>query len=791
MACVWRQSRWSVWAAVAVCALGVTVASGAPMIVDNQDAGFSVLSGEWKTGSLPGGWGPDYRFADTFDDPPFGEVEWRPALPVAGAYEVAIWYPQGGNRAPDAPFTVDYAGGSHTVYVDQRTNGSTWFVLGTYDFAAGTPGRVRLNNVASPRVVIADAVRFSPLESTWLTMAVSPSEAGATNPAVGGPYGYSLDEVVPISTNAEPGYTFDRWEVSAGSPVADPNSPTTTVTMDQDKVVTAEFTGGPVFGPEYRAFWVDAWGPGLLNQDEVELLLGEVGNPDSGGRIRDVNCNMVVVQVRRRADVCYPSGLGEPYMSGLTPPDFNALQAIIDAAHDTTGGKKRIEVHGWIVDFKTGKGVVYSQHSDPDNLENYWPTRLENGSENADGAFDPGHPLVLQYLTDVCMDLVNNFAIDGIHHDYIRFEADTEGYNPTSIARYNERYGLTGQPSASDEQFKQWRRDQVTAVVRRVHGHIQKSKPWVKHSGSFVTWNPSPTASTRAAFMETRPYDDVYSDWDRWVEEGLVDMAIPMTYYREHQHPDDYVRWMNFEKDRKFNRHMIVGPGIYLNSLPNAILHLQKTRELSPAGNVAEGFCGYSYRSPYRISSDPLVYGTWDDFAPSLRDEVTPTWADIPDMPWKSAPTLGHIMGTVTHLDGTWADHATVSITGPTDRSMYVDGTGFYAFIDLPTGLYTLTASKAGHPDAVTTANVQIGEVTGNMYERNLVLGWVAPSPDFDGDGDVDLADFALFAACFHDPEDLPPTNCTVDADLNNDGVVDWEDFVVFEQALAAGGPGA
>jgi uncharacterized lipoprotein YddW (UPF0748 family) len=39
------------------------------------------------------------------------------------------------------------------------------------------------------------------------------------------------------------------------------------------------------------------------------------------------------------------------------------------------------------------------------------------------------------------MDLVNNFDIDGIHYDYIRFEASTEGYNPTSVARYNARYG--------------------------------------------------------------------------------------------------------------------------------------------------------------------------------------------------------------------------------------------------------------------------------------------------------------------------------------------------------------
>ena len=88
------------------------------------------------------------------------------------------------------------------------------------------------------------------------------------------------------------------------------------------------------------------------------------------------------------------------------------------------------------------------------------------------------------------------------------------------------------------------------------------------------------------------------------------------------------------------------------------------------------------------------------------------------------------MMGTVTIAGtGAWADGATVSITGPANRSMTNDGTGFYAFIDLPTGTYTVTASKTGYPNATGTVNVAIGQVTGNMYEQNFVLGGgVAPS---------------------------------------------------------------
>ena len=483
------------------------------------------------------------------------------------------------------------------------------------------------------------------------------------------------------------------------------------------------FAGGAA-ADEFRAFWVDAWGNGFLSQSQVNTLLGVVGDPNSKGAIRNANCNAVIVQVRRRADVCYPSGMGEPYFSAspqLSPTNFNALQAMINAAHDTTGGKQRIEVHCWLVAFATGGGTVWNAHNNPSNPDQYWATLDDSGAVTGDYAFDPGHPKCEQYLVDVCMDMVNRFDIDGIHYDYIRFTGNNQGYNPTSIARYNTRYGTTGQPAASNEQFKQWRRDQVSAMVRKVYAKIQASKPTVKQSGAFVTWNPSPGSSTRSSFQATRPYYDVYSDWDSWMQEGTMDAAVPMTYYNWASLPTDYTKWMNFEKDRKFNRHMYVGPGTYLNSLDNAILELQQTRNASPAGNYAQGFSGYSYRTPYSG-------GSWSGFSPRLVSDVCPSPANIPVMPWKASPTKGHISGSVTYYGtNAWADGATVSITGPESRSQRCDGTGFYAFIDLTPGTYTVTASLAGQPNAVRAVNVAVGSVTGNMYVTDIVLGVVGP----------------------------------------------------------------
>jgi uncharacterized lipoprotein YddW (UPF0748 family) len=79
---------------------------------------------------------------------------------------------------------------------------------------------------------------------------------------------------------------------------------------------------------EYRVIPVTAWNAGFLDQADVDKLLGVPGVATSKGDVRNANCNAIIAQVRRRADVCYPSGMGEPYMSGLSPSNFNALQAI-------------------------------------------------------------------------------------------------------------------------------------------------------------------------------------------------------------------------------------------------------------------------------------------------------------------------------------------------------------------------------------------------------------------------------------------------------------------------------
>lgn len=147
--------------------------TGGPIIVDNADSGFSVISGTWSTlGSTTanyGHYGTNYRQANV-SSTESAVARFTPSIPTAGYYDVYTWY-----QAPTDPYSntdqalyrITHKNGTSTVYVNQRINKAMWFYLGRYQFNSGTAGYVEISNKASSgSYVCADAVKFQPVSST-------------------------------------------------------------------------------------------------------------------------------------------------------------------------------------------------------------------------------------------------------------------------------------------------------------------------------------------------------------------------------------------------------------------------------------------------------------------------------------------------------------------------------------------------------------------------------------------------------------------------------------------------
>ena len=103
-----------------------------------------------------------YRFANIAGD---AWARWTANIPESGKYHVYVAFRSGNNRADAVRYTVNHAGGSTEVTVNQQHHGSTWIDIGEYYFYEGLSrekGSVVLQSAegAGGTVMIADAVRF-------------------------------------------------------------------------------------------------------------------------------------------------------------------------------------------------------------------------------------------------------------------------------------------------------------------------------------------------------------------------------------------------------------------------------------------------------------------------------------------------------------------------------------------------------------------------------------------------------------------------------------------------------
>jgi len=147
------------------------------IILDDGDTGYS-KSGSWTT-TTGGGTEPingDYDWLSTVTGSETGWAKWQPATLLGCYYDVYVRYKQGTNRATDAPYTVDYDGGSTIVDVNQSINGGTWVYLGRFPMSTGKSVKLSNGPAVASKVVIADAVKFTPCAATTVT--VDDGEAG-------------------------------------------------------------------------------------------------------------------------------------------------------------------------------------------------------------------------------------------------------------------------------------------------------------------------------------------------------------------------------------------------------------------------------------------------------------------------------------------------------------------------------------------------------------------------------------------------------------------------------------
>jgi PKD repeat protein len=134
-------------------------------IIDNSDVASTSSTGTWSASGSSGPYGDDSlwsRNGTTFS--------WYFTPPRTGSYNLAMWWTAMSSRPTAAAVDVYDADGTHSITVNQRTNGSEWNTVGRYRCNAGTRYQVKITSANGSSVsTCADAVKFTwflPVEKT-------------------------------------------------------------------------------------------------------------------------------------------------------------------------------------------------------------------------------------------------------------------------------------------------------------------------------------------------------------------------------------------------------------------------------------------------------------------------------------------------------------------------------------------------------------------------------------------------------------------------------------------------
>ncbi len=151
-----------------------------------------------------------------------------------------------------------------------------------------------------------------------------------------------------------------------------------------------------------------------------------------------------------------------------------------------------------------------------------WLTQKQNGEQTSISAagevvwLNPFHPEVQKFITDLVMEIVTRYDVDGIQFDDHTSLPNDFGYDRYTIGLYTRETKKAPPTNPQDAAWVKWRADKITAFMDRLHRAVSAQKPKVIFS------------------VSPNYYDFAYKlqlqDWLTWVRRKIADEIIVQVY---------------------------------------------------------------------------------------------------------------------------------------------------------------------------------------------------------------------------------------------------------------------
>ncbi len=268
----------------------------------------------------------------------------------------------------------------------------------------------------------------------------------------------------------------------------------------------------------------------------------------------------------------------------------DVLAELIAEAH-----RVGLEVHPW---FEYGFAASFGNNGGPILAQNpgWAGKRLSTGGATDDEATGGGfywlsqaHPEVRAFLISLMLEVVENYDIDGVHLDRIRYGrvhfgrnpnnqilASDFGYDDAHLARYRaEHNGADPPTNPDDENWRRWRAGLLNEFTAAFHDTVKQTNPYVLVSNAPVVY----------------PYGYTYfmQDWPAGVRQGRPDFVVPQVYRTD---LSSYTNELINTKSRiptgynGFFSGMLIRSGGYQAPASLAVSFVEQNRRSSVAGGV-------------------------------------------------------------------------------------------------------------------------------------------------------------------------------------------------------------
>jgi uncharacterized lipoprotein YddW (UPF0748 family) len=363
------------------------------------------------------------------------------------------------------------------------------------------------------------------------------------------------------------------------------------------EVFNAELAAMPSPANEIRAVWL------RLDHSSPEYIA------DLAQALADAHVNAIFPEVDYGSVSIYPDSTGFfPQVDGFEGQD--SLAILIEECH-----ARGIEVHAWVHNFFVGGGSRTSEAARWAEAHPEWVSVNRRGDrELVPWGYryrNPAHLELHDALIAAHVALVSNYDLDGYHYDHIRYclslswESSWD-FSDYTRARVREELGFDPidiTPDANPEDWARWvdwRQEQVTRYVRRNTEAIRAAKPGIYISAAVFP-------DLEAAISNKG------QNWGAWVDEGLLDAAIPMIYTPSVEEVTGAVTEL---KNRvPPGDPVVIGLGPYLGFTPRLLV--DQIAASRAAG--ATGTCSFVWHRFTEPMTDALVAGPW-------RSDGAPDW---------------------------------------------------------------------------------------------------------------------------------------------------------------------